>query len=86
MGKGGEQKREAPEDWNRARKGEWLESFVARIEDGLLGEDFSVHRNQKSYDDDGTQIDELDIVIEGMVGSNPYSSLRALTAVYATSV
>lgn len=49
--------------------GKILESFIRQIEEILLPEEFKISSNEKVYNDEGIQIAEFDIEIEGKVGS-----------------
>lgn len=49
-----------------------LERMVTGIEKVLLGEEFTVVPNYKVFDDDGNQVAEFDIRIEGKVGSTSF--------------
>ncbi|WP_176962221.1 restriction endonuclease [Mariprofundus sp. NF] len=52
-----------------SNSGKLLEGFVAQIEKILLPQGISVSTNEKVFNDDGVQIAEFDIEIEGKVGS-----------------
>lgn len=52
-----------------SNSGKWLEQLVAEIEKTLLPANFTVATNEKIFNDDGVQIAEFDIVIEGNLGS-----------------
>jgi len=55
--------------------GKFLESFVNRIEKILLPDSFTISSNEKVFKDDGTQIAEFDIEIEGKVGTTNFKWL-----------
>lgn len=52
-----------------AGTGKLLEVFVAQIEKILLPQGIAVTPNEKVYDDEGVQIAEFDIEIDGKIGS-----------------
>ena len=49
--------------------GKILESFIRQIEKILLPHEFKIISNEKVFNDEGIQIAEFDIEIEGKVGS-----------------
>lgn len=55
--------------------GKPLEALVAYVEKMLLPEGFSVKKNERVFNDDGIQIAEFDIEIQGKVGSTTISWL-----------
>lgn len=55
--------------------GKLLESFVKQIEQILLPQNISISPNEKVYNDDGVQIAEFDIEIEGKVGTTKFKWL-----------
>ncbi len=55
--------------------GKLLESFVKQIEQILLPHNISISPNEKVYNDDGVQIAEFDIEIEGKVGTTKFKWL-----------
>jgi hypothetical protein len=55
--------------------GKALEKLLTDIEKLLLGEGYSITSNERVYDDDGNQIAEFDVSIEGRVGSTSFNWL-----------
>lgn len=55
--------------------GKKLEELVAQIENILLPENFTIHKNIREYDDKGVCTNEFDIIFEGKVGSGYYKGL-----------
>lgn len=58
-----------------SRGGKVLERIVTSIEKLLLGKEFTVTPNDMVFDDEGNQIAEFDISIEGKVGSTSFKWL-----------
>ena len=58
-----------------ANDGRALEQLVAELEKLLLGTGFNVTPNQKVFDEEGNQIAEFDVQIEGHVGSTSFKWL-----------
>lgn len=55
--------------------GKHLEEFVKQIESFLLPQGFTIDSRERVFNDEGIQIAEFDIVIEGKVGSAPFKML-----------
>ena len=55
-----------------SKSGKELESVVAKIEKLLLGSGYSVKVNEKIFDENGCQIAEFDITLEGTIGSTKF--------------
>lgn len=49
--------------------GRALESFVAFVEETLVPQGFAVEINQRKFDDDGKQVAEFDVQVQGKLGS-----------------
>ncbi|MBK8900213.1 MAG: hypothetical protein IPM53_03430 [Anaerolineaceae bacterium] len=58
-----------------SNSGKLLESFVEQIEKILLPQGITVSPNEKIYNDDGVQIAEFDIEIEGKIGTTHFKWL-----------
>ena len=55
--------------------GKGLESFICDIEKAIVGTSLKLIQNRRVYSDDGVQLAELDLEIEGMVKGRYFRSL-----------
>ncbi len=55
-----------------ARDGKRLEALVAFVEQTLLPAGFNVQTNDRVFNDDGVQIAEFDVLVEGKIGTSEF--------------
>ena len=58
-----------------SRDGKRLESLVAFVEKTLVPEGFSVTTSDRVFNDDGVQIAEFDVLIQGKIGTSDFQWL-----------